>query len=81
VTCVYGYSGDAIDPIEPNPTVEDLFVIYLSAPVDERLVERFVAAGGKRVAAHNPCWDRWGVTIEDADGYRLVLCERSWSNA
>jgi len=23
-------------------------------------------------------WDRWGVTIADPDGYRLVLSSRSW---
>ena len=22
----------------------------------------------------------WGVTVEDSDGYRLVLCGRSWSS-
>ncbi|MHB8296804.1 MAG: VOC family protein, partial [Acidimicrobiales bacterium] len=26
----------------------------------------------------NPYWDRWGVTIEDPDGYRLVLSHRTW---
>jgi len=71
---------DPSSPLEPTPTVDDLFVIYLSGPVDPALVSKLEAAGGQRVAAHNPYWDRWGVTIEDPDGYRLVLCERSWSN-
>ncbi|MFB7464092.1 hypothetical protein ACFCZ1_11435 [Streptomyces sp. NPDC056224] len=22
-------------------------------------------------------WDEWGVTVEDPDGYRLVLCSRT----
>jgi len=30
------------------------------------------------VAARNPYWDRWGVTIVDPDGYLLVLSHRSW---
>jgi hypothetical protein len=30
------------------------------------------------VAARNPYWDRWGVTIADPDGYRLVLSSLSW---
>lgn len=34
--------------------------------------------GGTRVAAHNPYWDEYGVTVEDPDGYQLVLCSRTW---
>ncbi|AUG79530.1 glyoxalase [Kitasatospora sp. MMS16-BH015] len=65
-------------PLAPTPTVDDLFVVYLGRPVDEALVARLVAAGGTRVAAHNPYWDAYGVTVADPDGYRLVLCERAW---
>jgi hypothetical protein len=36
--------------------------------------------GGRRVA-QGKCWDRWGVTVEDPDGYRLVLSSRTWTNA
>ncbi|AWT36403.1 hypothetical protein GCM10008956_14900 [Deinococcus arenae] len=32
----------------------------------------------RRVTAPNPSWDRWGVTMRDPDGGRLVLCERTW---
>jgi catechol 2,3-dioxygenase-like lactoylglutathione lyase family enzyme len=31
-----------------------------------------------RVCARNPCWDRWGITIADPDGYRLVPSSLSW---
>ncbi|MEU7296798.1 VOC family protein [Streptomyces exfoliatus] len=65
-------------PLEPTPTVDDLFVLYLGAPVEEEQVERLVASGGTRVAAHNPYWDTFGVTVADPDGYRLVLCSRTW---
>ncbi|MEF9881881.1 VOC family protein [Streptomyces sp. P9-A4] len=65
-------------PLEPAPTVDDLFVVYLGAPVEEEQVRRLVEAGGTRVAAHNPYWDEWGVTVADPDGYRLVLCSRTW---
>ncbi len=65
-------------PLEPTPTVDDLFVLYLGAPVDEALVARLEEAGGTRVASHNPYWDEHGVTIADPDGYRLVLCSRTW---
>jgi hypothetical protein len=67
-------------PVEPRPTEEDLLVIYVDGPVPEDLVARLEQHGGKRVASPNPYWNRWGVTIEDPDGYRLVLCERGWSN-
>lgn len=69
------------DPeVRPQPTEEDLLVIYLDAPVPDDLVARLVAAGGTVVAARNPYWETWGVTIADPDSYRLVLCSRSWSN-
>ncbi|MFD9409023.1 VOC family protein [Streptomyces sp. NPDC059989] len=69
---------DADHPIAPAPTVDDLFVVYLGEAPDEALVQRLVDHGGTRVAAHNPYWDEWGVTVEDPDGYRLVLCSRTW---
>jgi catechol 2,3-dioxygenase-like lactoylglutathione lyase family enzyme len=63
----------------PSPTAEDLLVLYLSAPVDDSLIAELERAGGRRVA-QGPYWDRWGVTVEDPDGYRLVLSSRAWSN-
>jgi catechol 2,3-dioxygenase-like lactoylglutathione lyase family enzyme len=69
---------DTARTVEPVLTPDDLWVLYLDAPVDLAVIERIEHAGGKRVAAHNPWWDQIGVTIEDPDGYRLVLCERAW---
>ncbi|MEV8321795.1 VOC family protein [Kitasatospora sp. NPDC056731] len=69
---------DPENPLEPAPTVDDLFVVYLGAPVDDALVARLEAAGGTPVRAHNPYWEEFGVTISDPDGYRLVLCSRGW---
>ncbi|WP_151774578.1 VOC family protein [Streptomyces abyssomicinicus] len=71
---------NALAPVEPRPTPEDLLVIYCAGPVPEALVARLEAHGGRRVTSHNPYWDRWGVTVEDPDGYRLVLSTRDWSN-
>ncbi|WP_031524589.1 VOC family protein [Streptomyces sp. NRRL F-5123] len=68
-------------PVGPRPTEEDLLVVYVDGPVPDDLVSRLEEHGGKRVPSPNPYWNRWGVTIEDPDGYRLVLCERAWSNA
>ncbi|MFI9599935.1 VOC family protein [Streptomyces sp. NPDC052043] len=71
---------DPAAPMDPRPTPEDLLVIYLGEPVPDSLVERLERHGGKRVPAHNPYWDTWGVTLEDPDGYLLVLSTRTWSN-
>ncbi|MEW1912756.1 VOC family protein [Kitasatospora sp. NPDC085895] len=66
-------------PVTPVPTADDLLVLYLGTPVDEALVDRLTAHGGTRVPAHNPYWDEYGVTVADPDGYRLVLCTRTWT--
>ncbi|MCA2217364.1 VOC family protein [Wangella sp. NEAU-J3] len=71
-------TAGAADVVEPAPTPEDLLVVYLGRPVPEDLVRRTVAHGGAVVPAHNPYWDRWGVTIADPDGYRVVLSSRTW---
>ena len=72
--------GGANLAVRPAPTAEDLLVLYLAGPVDDALVARLEEAGGRRVG-QGAYWDRWGVTVEDPDGYRLVLSSRSWSNA
>jgi hypothetical protein len=73
------HEEDGVD-MQPRPTEEDLLVIYLDGLVDPATVDALVSAGGKRVEAQNPYWNTWGVTLEDPDGYRLVLCKRQWSN-
>jgi catechol 2,3-dioxygenase-like lactoylglutathione lyase family enzyme len=70
--------GDPGGQTPPAPTEEDLLVLYVGAPITPESIGRLVAAGGERVPARNPYWDRWGVTIADPDGYRLVLSHRSW---
>jgi hypothetical protein len=70
--------GDPEGKTPPAPTEEDLLVLYLGGALDEDVVDRLVRAGGERVVACNPYWERWGVTIEDPDGYRLVLSRESW---
>lgn len=73
-------SNDDSGDQQPRPTGEDLLVLYLEGPVEGAVIENLVKAGGKRVKAKNPYWNTWGVTIEDPDGYRVVLCQRKWSN-
>jgi catechol 2,3-dioxygenase-like lactoylglutathione lyase family enzyme len=70
--------GDPDGETPPAPTGEDLLVLYLDGEIDPAVISRLVDAGGTRVTARNPYWDEWGVTIEDPDGYRLVLSTRSW---
>ncbi len=70
---------DPENPLEPTPTVDDLFVVYLGKPADEALVARLEAAGGSRVRSHNPYGEEHGVTVADPDGYRPVLCSRVWT--
>ncbi|MFE0133880.1 VOC family protein [Streptomyces sp. NPDC059037] len=72
---------EAAHPVQPRPTEEDLLVIYLDGPVPDEMVARLEEHGGKRVQSPNPYWNEWGVTVEDPDGYRLVLCTRAWSNS
>ncbi|MEW2528238.1 VOC family protein [Streptomyces sp. NPDC047071] len=68
-------------PVDARPTEEDLLVVYVDGEVPDDLVARLEAHGGKRVLSPNPYWNEWGVTVEDPDGYRLVLCTRAWSNS
>ncbi|GAB2742990.1 VOC family protein [Kitasatospora kifunensis] len=67
--------------LAPRPTTEDLLVVYLDEPVSEALLATLAEHGGRRVASPNPYWNEWGATVEDPDGYRLVLCSRGWSNS
>ncbi len=62
----------------PTPTEEDLLVLYLGTPPSEALLTKLDEHGGTRVQAMNPYWTRWGVTVQDPDGYRLVLSHRRW---
>ncbi|HEY1175679.1 MAG TPA: VOC family protein [Phytomonospora sp.] len=73
--------NDPAAPVEPRPTADDLLVVYLGEEVPAELAERLEANGGRRVPAHNPYWDTWGMTFADPDGYLLVLSTRSWSNS
>jgi len=63
--------------VPPVPHVEDLIVLYLG---DRETVDEILAAAGAPVVASaNPYWDEVGVTIEDPDGFRVVVVAGSWS--
>ena len=68
---------DEIAP--PEPHVESLLVLYVGSRSEvDRLVAR---AGATPVPSANPYWDRAGVTIEDPDGFRVVLVAADWEHA
>jgi ribosomal protein S18 acetylase RimI-like enzyme len=60
----------------PTPHPESLLVLYMG---DEATVAAVVARlGAEPVAAANPYWSEHGATLEDPDGFRLVLVPESW---
>jgi catechol 2,3-dioxygenase-like lactoylglutathione lyase family enzyme len=58
----------------PTPTKEHLLVFYLPNLYElNKIVHRLELIGYKEVAPENPYWANGGVTIEDPDGWRIVL--------
>jgi len=62
------------------PTQDNLLVFYFSEPqVWEACCDKMLAAGFELVKSYNDYWDQLGKTLEDIDGYRVVLQNREWS--
>ncbi|GGE33154.1 hypothetical protein GCM10011391_09750 [Pullulanibacillus camelliae] len=58
----------------PAPTKDNLLVLYMSdRQARNAIVERLAAMGYPSVPPENPYWEKSGVTIEDPDGWRVVL--------
>lgn len=60
----------------PEPHPESLLVLYLGDGETARAVR--TRLGVDPVAAFNPYWDEHGVTVEDPDGFRVVLVPEDW---
>jgi hypothetical protein len=61
------------------PTKEHLLAFYEPDKEKwEELVKRVEGAGGRRVESENPWWEQHGVTVEDPEGWRVVLWHGSW---
>lgn len=62
----------------PAPTRDNLLVFYIPdrAAID-RTVERLALMGYPAVAPENPYWLAAGVTVEDPDGWRVVMMNTS----
>ena len=60
----------------PRPHPESLLVFYLG---DRTTVDAAIARLGiDAVESANPYWARHGVTVEDPDGFRVVLVPEAW---
>ncbi|MGZ4292117.1 MAG: VOC family protein [Gaiellaceae bacterium] len=60
----------------PEPHPESLLVLYLGT--DAAVAEALARAGATPVPPANPYWERSGVTIQDPDGFRVVLVPAFW---
>jgi len=67
-------SGGDHEPPAPHP--ETLLVPYLGGW--EAAWAACELVGGAPVEPANPYWARHGLTIEDPDGFRVVLAASSW---
>ncbi|GAK08371.1 VOC family protein [Geomicrobium sp. JCM 19038] len=63
----------------PAPTRDNLLVFYIEDYEQVRKVaSRLVEMGYPEVAPENEYWKEKGVTIEDPDGWRVVLMNRTY---
>lgn len=62
----------------PAPTKDNLLVLYIpDQAAINRVVARLAEMGYPVVEPENPYWAELGVTIEDPDGWRVVLFNRA----
>jgi catechol 2,3-dioxygenase-like lactoylglutathione lyase family enzyme len=58
----------------PPPSRDNLLVFYIpERAAVERTAARLAAMGYAAVPPENPYWNERGITIEDPDGWRVVL--------
>lgn len=61
----------------PAPTKDNLLVLYLADKHQrDAMASRLAAMGYPSVAPENPYWEADGITIEDPDGWRIVLMNK-----
>jgi YycE-like C-terminal domain len=58
-----------------SPSRDNLLVLYLGSIAEaESVADRLAALGHGAVEAENPYWEEIGaITVEDPDGWRVVL--------
>jgi catechol 2,3-dioxygenase-like lactoylglutathione lyase family enzyme len=63
----------------PAPTKDNLLVFYIKNKVAiMRVSSRLHEMGYEEVAPENDYWKEQGITIEDPDGWRVVLMNRAY---
>ena len=71
-----------IDREQSRPTEDNMLIFYLPDRGEwQDAVHRMVAAGYPPVPAFNPYWDQAGLTFQDADGYRVVPQNATWTTS
>ena len=62
------------------PTQDHLLVFYIPDKNEwEATCAQMISAGFRPVPSYNPYWDLQGKTLEDIDGYRVVLQNAAWT--
>ncbi|KAF9101414.1 hypothetical protein BGX27_011490 [Mortierella sp. AM989] len=62
------------------PTQDNLLVFYLMDKEEVKArAERMNGHGYVAVKSVNPYWDDCGITFEDPEGWRIVLCQLDWT--
>jgi hypothetical protein len=62
------------------PTQEHLMVFYIPDKNEwEASCAQMISAGFRQVPSYNAYWDLQGKTLEDIDGYRIVLQNAPWT--
>lgn len=62
----------------PAPTKDNLLVLYIpKRNTIERIAAKLQEMGYPEVEPENPYWNEKGITIEDPDGWRIVLMNTS----
>ncbi len=69
-------TGGDHDPPVSHP--ESLLVLYLGD--DDAVARALGTTGSTPVAPANPYWASNGVTVEDPDGFRVVLVPSAWKS-
>lgn len=62
----------------PAPTKDNLLVFYIPDEKEIKTIsDRLSRMGYEEVEPENPFWSKKGITIEDPDGWRIVLVNTS----
>lgn len=76
----FEFTSHRNNPIQPQPTKEDLIVFYVPDTKEyNQTIENLAKHGYHSVLSLNPYWDHDGQTFEDPDGFRVVIQNAAWN--